>query len=45
LVERRKESEFDYEEYYVTSHFNSVEESLQLFANDDLLCEPGKCRV
>ena len=42
--EQRK-SEFDHKEYFITSHFDSVEDSLQLFADDELISEPGNCIV
>lgn len=29
------------DEYYIQSHFDSVEDSIKLFANDDLVCKPG----
>ena len=43
--EHRKLREFDHEEYFITSHFDSVEESLRLFADDELISEPGNCIV
>ena len=43
--EQQKLREFDHEEYFITSHFDSVEESLQLFADDELISEPGNCIV
>lgn len=33
--------EFDAEEYYISSHYDSVLESLKIFANDELLSKPG----
>ena len=33
--------EFEHSEYYIKKHYKSVEESLSLFAQDDLLAEPG----
>ena len=38
---RGEKNEFDHEEYYIKSHFKSVKESLKLFADDDLVSEPG----
>ena len=43
--EQQKLGEFDHEEYFITSHFDSVEESLRLFADDELISEPGNCIV
>ncbi len=39
---RNAKSEFDSREYFIQTHYNSVEESLRLFAEDDLLYEPGE---
>ena len=39
--EKRKKAAFDHKEYYIKTHFKSVLESLRLFADDDLLSEPG----
>ena len=33
--------EFEQEEYYINTHFDSVLDSVKLFADDELLSKPG----
>ena len=34
--------EFDLEEYYIKEEFDTIEEALKLFKDDDLLFKPGQ---
>ena len=47
ISERKEKGAFDhkvsYKEYYITKHFETLEESMELFAEDELLSEPGVC--
>ena len=35
----------DIKEYYITEHYDSIEESLKIFAKDDLIAAPGIYRI
>ena len=37
-----KKEEFDNKEFYIQSHFDSVKDSIKLFAEDELVCKPGE---
>lgn len=39
--EPQEEDEFDLKEYYIKEHFESTEEALKIFQNDELFFEPG----
>lgn len=39
---KKEENEFYSKEYYFTGQFESIEEALELFQNDDLLFKPGE---
>lgn len=39
---KKEEEEFDLEEYYFTDEFETVEEALEIFQNDDLFFKPGE---
>lgn len=40
--EEEEEDEFDMKEYYIKEEFNTVQEALELFQNDELFFKPGK---
>ena len=33
---------FNYKEYYITEHYDSVTDSLKIFQDDDLIAKPGE---
>lgn len=39
---KKEVTEYDLEEYYFTDEFETVEEALELFQNDDLFFKPGE---
>ena len=41
LDEDKSDCEVLLEEYYITNHYNSVQESLSLFRDDPLIHKPG----
>ncbi len=38
-------AELEASEYYITTHYDSLEESLRIFADDELLSKPGRERL